>query len=105
MILQQLADHAPVAADDRHGTALGGVELFGDVDAEAVVDGGREVFGAVRVAGGPFGAGIGGADGSTAADAAAADQHRERGAPVVAAGVVVDARRAAELAGDYDQRA
>ena len=44
------------------------------------------------------------ADDAAAVDAAAAEHHGERRPPVVAAGVLVDPRRAAELAGHDHQR-
>src|SRR4029077_18462522 len=83
--------------------AIGGVKFVVGVNTEQVLQGGAEVFRAVGFALGPFGTGVGPAQDAAAADAAAAQRHRKRGAPVIAAGVVVDARSAAEFAGDHDQ--
>src|SRR5438309_1121112 len=57
----QPRDDAAVV-DDLDRAALGGEELVAGVDAEAVVDRGGEVLGAVRVVGGPLGAAVGAAD-------------------------------------------
>ena len=83
------------------------------VDAEVAVDCGPQVVGGERAVLGAFAFGIGGANDLPGPHAAAADQHRHRAGPVIAAGLHrlglgadlgIDAGRAAELAGDDDQR-
>ena len=49
--------------------------------------------------------GVRGAVGVAALEAAAGDQHRQRPAPVIPAGVLVDLRRPVELAGTVDDGA
>src|SRR5205085_1286574 len=101
---QQGVDHLAVV-DDLDRPALGRVELLLGVDAEQVVDRGVKVLGTVGRVSGPLGAGGRLAEDAAALDAAAAQRYRERRAPVVATGVAVDARRAAELTRHHDQRA
>src|SRR6185312_16963547 len=68
-----------------------------------VVDRGGDVPGAIRVRGGLAGGAIGGADDLAGLDAAAREEERAGGAPVVAAAVLVDLRRAAEFGDEADE--
>ena len=89
-------------ADDADGAAGGVLVVRVERDAERVVDRGQQVLGRD----GPFlhvaAARLAGADDPAPLDAAAAEQDGEAVGPVVAAGVAVDQRRAAELAGAVD---
>ena len=73
------------------------------VDAQRVVDGGGQVFGADRRGGGEGGVAVGRAVHLPAADPAAGQHDRVARRPVVAAGIPVDLRRPAELAQAHDQ--
>ena len=73
-------------------------------DADGVVDGGGQVGGRHRAVVRVLAAGVAGADDAAAAHAAAGDQGAVAMLPVVAAGLVVDLRRPAELAHRHHQR-
>ncbi len=90
--------------DDGDGAAFGGVEDGFGRDAKAVIDGGGQVFGAVGVAGGAFSAGAGVAHDDAVFHAAAYQGERCAGAPVIAAGGVINAGGTAEFAGDHHER-
>src|ERR1051326_3666981 len=104
LFLHQLFNDLP-AVDDLHGTAVGCVELVIRVDAKLMTDGGREIFGSVRIRCRLFGASVRIADDLAAEDAAATHGDGETVAPVIAAGIFVYARRAAELAGHDNEGA
>src|SRR5438874_339600 len=101
--LQQLAYW--LAVREERGPAVGGVVGDGvGVVAEGAEDGGVEVGGSDGVFVG-IGAGfVGGAEGLAAADAAAGQDDGVALRPVVAAGVFVDRRSAAEVAHPDDER-
>ena len=65
----------------------------------------RDVVRRARLGGGGHARGVGRAVGVAALEAAAGEHAGHRAGPVVAAGVLVDLRRAAELAGADDDRA
>src|SRR5262245_7819965 len=79
---QQLIDQLAVVGDF-HGPAFLRVELIIRIDAEQAVQGGRQVFRAIRIGGGPFGPCIARADGASTVDSTAADGNGERGTPMV----------------------
>src|SRR5262245_13875131 len=95
--LDELVNDASARIDPHRG------ELFAG-DADGVVDGGGEVGGGDGAVVGSFGAAVGFADDASAADAAARHQGAVAVLPVIAAGLVIDARRPAELAHRHDQR-
>lgn len=82
------------------------------VDAEVVEDGGGEVGGRDGAVGDVAAGAVGGADDLSAADASASEEHRKGMGPMIAAGLFghavlgdgADLGRAAELAGDDDER-
>src|SRR5947209_5913413 len=95
---EQLVNY-PAVIDDRHRPALGSAELLARVDPQLMEHRRVEVFRPERRRGRLLGAGIALAEDATALDAAAGDQHSKGRPPMIAAGVLVDARRSAELAG------
>src|SRR5439155_25535187 len=98
---QLVADLA--AVDDLDRPVAGGHQFLVGDDAELVVDGRGQVLGADRVALRLAGGGVAGAVDVSLLDPAAGQDDAEDLGPVVAAGVLVDLGRPAELAGDHHQ--
>src|SRR6516225_8263391 len=105
-LLKQGRNRPAVAAGDVEGPSDGIADLRRRVDSQSPVDGGEHIAhadrrGAVCDRGTVI---IGGADGLAAADGAAANHHRPAAGPVVAAGILIDARRTAEFTHPQDDR-
>src|SRR5262245_1277113 len=75
------------------------------VDADGLIDGRSDIGGRIGSGGGEGALLVGGADHLADFGAGAGEEDRAGGAPVVAAAVFVDLRRAAELGEEDDERA
>src|SRR5581483_6382638 len=103
-ILEQRFDRAAAAAGDGEGPADGVADLRARVDAQGAVDGREDVTDLDRVVLDRHAVLVGRAVGLAALDGTAADHDRPAAGPVVTAGVLVDARRAGELAHPHQHR-
>src|SRR5262245_39866616 len=81
---QPVADRTVV--DDLDGSPFRGEEFVVGVDAQRMVEGRGQVFGAEGVVGGFFAAGVSGADDPASLYAAPGDGHGKTSRPVVTAG-------------------
>src|SRR5437667_8691315 len=97
-LTDQARDRAAFAEElDR--AAGRGLQLAVRVDAELGEDRGSDIVRRAGVVGGLHAVGVGGAVDVAALETAAGQDDRHRAGPVVAAGILVDAWGAAELAG------
>ena len=73
-------------------------------DAELAIDRGEDIVVMDRSVLRDFGSGVARAENRAGLEVAAGEEHREDSAPVIAASVLVDLRRAAEFGDHGDQR-
>ena len=98
---EEFLDRAGLFLDQAHGAALGGDDLFVEVDAEGVAEGGVEVVDFDGALGRVHPVGIRGADDGSAPQAAAGHHAAENASPVIAPAAIVDAGGATEFTQDH----